>query len=161
MDYRTDPKAQRLETFLRRWLAKHPAWQFDPQTSGGWNHEFRGATELSLDLLGDAEFAEIGLASWFESPDGQLIESVIAVVLPQSMALEYTLLVDAVKAAAKAKQREQQWQAAGATLLAGAALFALYRGVKSLLAGDELPTRHRRKGSARASRGARSKGVAT
>ncbi|MFI5260131.1 MAG: hypothetical protein ACHQ01_11090 [Candidatus Limnocylindrales bacterium] len=158
MDHPTDPKARRLETFLRRWLGEHPAWQYDPQTSGGRNHELRGSTELSLELVQDAEFAEIGLASWFGSPDGRLIGSVVAVVLPQPMALEYTLLVDAVKAAAEAKQREQWWQAAGATLLAGAALLALSKTVRSLIDGDKQPTGHRRKIGARASRGAGRRG---
>jgi hypothetical protein len=96
-------------------------------------------------LLNEVEFAEIGLTSWLDSPDGQLIGSVVAVVLPQPLALEYTLLVDAVKAAAQAKQREQQWLAAGATLFVGVALFALYKGAKTLLDGHKQPTGHRRK----------------
>ena len=111
-----------------------------------------------MELLQDAGFAVIGLASWLESPDGQLIGSVVAEVLPQPLGIEYSLLVDAVTIAAQAKQREQWWRAAGATLLVGVALIVLYKSVKVLFDGDAQSTGYRRKSSARASRGAGGRG---
>ncbi len=78
-------------------------------------------------LLEDAEFAEVSVATWLKTPDGELVRFVVGQVLPQPIGVEFELLVDAVTIAALAKQRQQRVVAAGATVvavcLAGAAIY--------------------------------------
>src|SRR5271157_2105476 len=99
-----DPKSDRLETFLRRWLSQNPRWQY---ASPGWPADRRSPEELASALLADAEFAEVGLADWLNSPDGQLIETAVGRVLPMPQAIEFQVLVDALTLAAQAQQRGQ------------------------------------------------------
>jgi hypothetical protein len=80
---------------------------------------------VTAELLNDVEFNEINLAGVFKSPEGQLIATVVGWVLPWPASLEFRLLVDAITAAASAKQKNQRGIAAGATLIAVAVLFAL------------------------------------
>lgn len=63
-------------------------------------------------LLSEADFAEVGLAMWLESPDGQLVRSVVVGLLPPWQRLEAELLVEGVMAAAQARRRNQQGLAA-------------------------------------------------
>ncbi len=76
--------------------------------------------------MNEIEFNEINLAGVFKSPDGQLIATVVGWVLPWPASLEFQLLVDAITAAAKAKQRNQRGVAAGMTLIAGAVLYSIF-----------------------------------
>ena len=118
-------KAQRLDTFLRRWTQQNPSWaRVGPYGIGS----LRSADVLAETLLADAEFAEIGLASWLESPDGQLVRTVVVGLLPPWQRLEAELLVEGVMAAAQARRRNQQGLAAvltGATI--GLVLFVTGR----------------------------------
>jgi hypothetical protein len=80
---------------------------------------------VTAELMNDVELNEINLAGVFKSPDGQLIATVVGWVLPWPASLEFQLLVDAITAAATAKQRNQRGVAAGMTLIVGAVLFAM------------------------------------
>jgi hypothetical protein len=85
----------------------------------------RSAEVVAETLLAEAEFVEVGLATWLESPDGQLVRTVVVGLLPPWQRLEADLLVEGVMAAAQARRRNQQGLAAvltGATVL-GLVLF--------------------------------------
>ena len=126
MDPSDELKAQRLDTFLRRWTQQHPYWaHVDPYGIG----PLRSAEVLAETLLAETEFAEVRLATWLESPDGQLIRTVVVGLLPSWQRLEVELLVEGVMAAAQARRRNQQGVAAvltGATVL-GLVLFVAGR----------------------------------
>jgi hypothetical protein len=123
MDYRNDSLAQSLYSYLQSWLGHRPTWAYD---SSGWMMTLKSIDSLSSDFMNDVEFNEINLAGLFRSPDGELIETVVGWILPWPTSLEFKLLVDAINAAAKAKQRNQRGVAAGLTFLAGALLFAMF-----------------------------------
>jgi len=132
VDYRLDPTAQRLERFLRRWLSEHPGWQWSQGTIPGWTAALRESIQLASALLEDTEFAEAGVATWLNTPDGELVRFVVGRVLPWPVGAEFNLLVEAVTIAALAKQRQQRFFAAGATVaaafLVGAVIYgAVYR----------------------------------
>ena len=118
MDYRLDAIAQRLERFLGRWLQEHPGWQWSHGGWAGWTSALRESTELASALLEDAEFGEVGVATWLRTPDGELVRFAVGRVLPTPVSAEFNLLVDAVTIAALAKQRQQRVVAAGATAVA-------------------------------------------
>jgi hypothetical protein len=122
MDPSAPVKAQLLDTFLRRWTQQHPDWaRADPY----WMGPLRSAEVVAETLLAEAEFVEVGLATWLESPDGQLVRTVVVGLLPPWQRLEADLLVEGVMAAAQARRRNQQGLAAvltGATVL-GLVLF--------------------------------------
>lgn len=80
---------------------------------------------LTAELLSEVEFYEIDLAGVFRSPDGKMIETVVGGVLPWPASVEFKLLVDAITAAAKAKQKNQRGKAAGMTLIAGTVLYVI------------------------------------
>jgi hypothetical protein len=126
MDPRDELKAQQLDTFLRRWTHEHPNWaRVDPYGIG----PLRSAEVLAETLLAEAEFAELGLANWLESPDGQLVRTVVVGLLPPWQRLEVDILVEGVMAAAQAKRRNQQSLAA---VLTGATLFGLVLFVRGM-----------------------------
>lgn len=134
MDYELDPTAQRLEKFLRRWLTEHPGWQWSHGNVPGWAAVMRESTLLASALLDDAEFAEVGVATWLTTPDGALVRFVVGRVLPWPLGAEFNLLVEAVTIAALAKQRQRRVVAAGATAVAlcltgGVIYAALFRPV--------------------------------
>jgi hypothetical protein len=126
MDPSDQLKAQRLDMFLRQWTRRHPNW------ARSYPHRIapiRSAAVLGKTLLSEAEFAEIGLATWLESPDRQLVRSVVVGLLPPWQRLEAELLVEGVVAAAQARRRHQHGLAAvltGATAL-GLVLFVTGR----------------------------------
>lgn len=123
MDYRNDPNALKLYAFLKQWTRSRPIWAND---SSGWLTTFKSVETVSAELMNEIEFNEINLAGVFKSPDGQLIATVVGWVLPWPASLEFQLLVDAITAAAKAKQRNQRGVAAGMTLIAGAVLYSIF-----------------------------------
>jgi len=123
MDYQNDPSALKLYAFLSQWTRSHPTWAYEPS---GWMMTLKSVESVTSDLMSEVEFDEINLAGVVKSPDGQLIETVVAWVLPWPTSLEFKLLVDAITAAAKAKQNSQRGVAAGLTLAAGVLLFAMF-----------------------------------
>ncbi len=128
MDYRLDPTAQRLERFLRRWLSEHPGWQWSQGTRSGWAAAMRESSALASALLEDTEFAEVGVATRLNTPDGELVRFVVARVLPWPASAEFNLLVEAVTIAALARQRQQRVFAAGATVAAAVLVGAVIYG---------------------------------
>ena len=122
MDYQGNPNALKLYAFLEKWTRSHPSWAY---RSSGWLMTLKTVETVTAELLNDVEFNEISLVGVFKSPDGQLIATVVGWVLPLPASLEFQLLVDAITAAATAKQRNQRGVAAGMTLIVGAVLFAM------------------------------------
>ena len=116
MTYMTDPTARKLLLFLQRWLREHPSWASAP----GWYYRPHSANDIASELLQDAEFSEVKLATWLKSPDGVLIQTVVGWVLPQPQGLEFTLLVDAISLAAQAQQDNERGLAGGWTVVVGA-----------------------------------------
>jgi len=100
MDPSDQVKAQRLDMFLRRWTQRHPNWAHSDVPGIG---PLRSAEVLAETLLSEAAFAEVGLATLLESPDGQLVRTVVVGLLPPWQRLEAELLVKGVMAAAQAK----------------------------------------------------------
>lgn len=121
MTYETEPTAQRLHAFLTRWLQEHPGWACQGPL---WARQLRPASEVAADLLQDAEFREVRLAGWLQSPDGALVEMVVGSVLPWPQGLEFKLLTDAVLLAAQAK-RESDWRTAAVFTVVALPLVAL------------------------------------
>lgn len=117
MTYLTDPTARRLHAFLRRWLQEHPSWA---RSSSGWYYHPRTAGEIASELLQDAEFCEVRLATWLKSPDGVLIQAVVGWALPQPYGAEFKVLVDAISLAAQARQNNDRLLAGGLTVAVGA-----------------------------------------
>jgi hypothetical protein len=109
VNYQADSTALRLRAFLSCWLAEHPSWAYQGPP---WAQQRRSARDIANDLLQEAEFREIQLATWVRSPDGALIAQVVTWVLPPTQALEFQLLVDAISVAADAKHRDEQQRAA-------------------------------------------------
>ncbi len=130
MHHQPTPGAERLGRFLRRWLAANPGWPY--AGPAGPYARLSGAGDVARAILGDAEFAEVRLAGWFASPDGELVRSVARSVLPFAPAAELDLLVEAVTMAADAHQRRRERVAVVSTLAAGAVAIVLGR---SLLSG--------------------------
>jgi hypothetical protein len=128
VDYRLDPTAQRLERFLTRWLSEHPGWQWSQGTRSGWASAMRDSTRLASALLEDTEFAEVGVATWLHTPNGELVRFVVGRVLPWPVSAEFNLLVEAVTIAALAKQRQQRVFASGATVAAAVLVGAVIYG---------------------------------
>lgn len=123
MDYQNDPNAVKLYAFLSQWARNHPTWAYEPN---GWMMTLKSVESVTRDLMSEAKFDEINLAGVIRSPDAQLIETVVTWVLPWPTSLEFKLLVDAITAAAKAKQKNQRGVAAGWTLAVGVLLFAVF-----------------------------------
>jgi hypothetical protein len=122
MTYMTDPTARALHAFLQRWLREHPLWAYSPR---GWYHQLRSVSDIASELLQDAEFGEVKLASWLQSPDGVLIQTVVGWVLPQPHGAEFKLMVAAISSAAQARQDNERGLAGVLTLVAGAMLALL------------------------------------
>jgi hypothetical protein len=133
MGNRTDIAVEKLDAFVRRWLAENPGWQWD-RTSASWPPRARDAFDLAMQLLAEAEFAEVGIAGWFGTPDGVLVRAVVSRILPSPLSFEVSLLAEAITIAAAAQQQDRQNRlvAAGATLvvvgLAASLLYALVSG---------------------------------
>lgn len=120
--YDQSTEAQRLRLILSEWVTRHPGWAQSTDTTT-WITQVRSAAEIARDLLETTEIAEVRLAGFMGSPDGQLIQVVVRQVVPAPYSTEFKLLVDAVTLAAEAKQKNQQKRAGLAT--AGAAVIAL------------------------------------
>lgn len=121
----TIPTSARLELFLRRWLAANPGWPY--ATGHGPYSRLRAPEDVARAILADAEFAEVRLAGWFTSPDGDLVQAVARTVLPVAPAAEIDLLVEAVTRAAAAHQRGREQVAAIWTVAAAAVAVLLVR----------------------------------
>jgi hypothetical protein len=75
----------------------------------------RSSGEVAESLLAEVEFGELRLATWLQSPDGQLVRMVVEGMLPPLSRVEVDLMVEGVMAAADAKQRNDQRRAAVVT----------------------------------------------
>jgi hypothetical protein len=123
MEYGIDPKAQKFYAFLSQWIGNRQTWAYDVS---GWMMTLKSVDTLTAELMSEVELNEIDLAGLFRGPDGELIETVVGWVLPWPESVEFKLLVDAITAAAKAKQKNQRGVAAEMTLIAGALLYAIF-----------------------------------
>lgn len=88
-------EAANLHAYLHRWRALNPyRWQ-------------QGAQVLANDWMLDAAFTDIKLAAVLESPAGAAIADVVKGALPFPESAEATVMIDAVKIAAKGQTRDQ------------------------------------------------------
>ena len=110
----------RLAAFLQRWLRQHPGWsqEWNPAT---FMADWRSADEVAEALLTEVEFAELRLAPFLMSPEGELIRTAVAWVLPFPQNYEFKLLVEAITKAAGARTRDDRQTAGGWTIVAGIA----------------------------------------
>jgi hypothetical protein len=114
MTYNANLVGARLQVFVQRWAREHPPWAF---SSGAWAKPATAA-ELAAQLLADAEFAQIGLASWLSGPDGRLVRAVVGSALPPPQRAEVELLADAIVLAADAQHCGARFQAAAFSMVA-------------------------------------------
>jgi hypothetical protein len=63
-----------------------------------------GVEALATELLDDAEFRAIQLGTWLNTPDGQLISSVVLTLVPAVYRPETKLLIRALQLAAEMQQ---------------------------------------------------------
>jgi hypothetical protein len=126
MTYTTDRTALKLNAFLQRWLLEHTVWA---HSQPGWYYTPRAASDIANELLQDAEFNEIKLGSWLQSPDGVLIQTVVGQVLPQPYSIEFSVLVEAISLAAQAQRDNDRGLAAGLTVVGAATLVLLLLGI--------------------------------
>lgn len=92
----------RLEIYLPRWMEAHPYW-----LQGS-------ADDLATELARDADFNLIKWADWLESPDGELIDSIVSGLLPPPYNYGADVLADAVKIAARQRTRRRRLEVLGA-----------------------------------------------
>jgi hypothetical protein len=94
-------------------------------SADGSQSRFTEAEALGSALANDVGFQAMRLGTWLNTPDGALIETAVAQVLPPGFSPEYQLVIDALRFAAT-KQRQAGWQrAAGIRSLAGLGLLAM------------------------------------
>lgn len=65
---------------------------------------------LAAELLADAEFNALRLGNWLSSPSGEVIATIVAQVIPETLQPEFGLLVDALKLAADLQQSKGRAQ---------------------------------------------------
>jgi hypothetical protein len=103
--FEDNPNAGDLANFLRAWLRGNPRWAYTPGVQGT---QFRTAREIAVDLSHAMTEADLRVAEWFESPDGELIAAVVVSVLPWPQSWELSLLVEAVTLAAQKRNKNQK-----------------------------------------------------
>jgi hypothetical protein len=123
MRFDGDDMARRLAVVLRRWLRERSDWaqRWSPDT---FTSEWRSVDEIATELVEDAEFAELRMGPFLQSPEGNLIETAVSRLLPFPESYEFRLLVEAINQAGGAKTRNDR-QAAGAWMLVSVGLAAL------------------------------------
>lgn len=77
--------------------------------------------ELASQLIGDEELAGLWLGGWLGTPQGELLEQAVGMVIPKVYRADYDLLLEALERAA----RQQNKRAAGLALVGAAVLGAL------------------------------------
>lgn len=90
--------------------------------------QWRTVDDLAAALLDDAEFAELRLAPFLMSPDGELVRAVVGRLLPFPESYEFRLLVEAITKAAGARTQGDRQTAGAWTALAGITALLLLFG---------------------------------
>jgi hypothetical protein len=82
--------------------------------------------QISEQLLASAAFRALRLGTWLSTPKGEFITAAVEALVPPPYQLDVDLLIDAVKLAARAQQREARDRAVGIGLVVaiGGALIA-------------------------------------
>jgi hypothetical protein len=105
-----------LQAYLQRWTRTHPSW---------WQWS---AEDIASELAQDADFQTIRWADWLQSPDGELIESVVSRLLPPPYNYSADVLADAVKIAAHQRTRRRRLEVLGAGGVMALLLILGFRG---------------------------------
>jgi hypothetical protein len=66
---------------------------------------------LAQELLNSAEFRALQLGTWLGTPDGELISAAVHAVMPPPYRQDIDLLIEALKIAAKAQQKDAREKA--------------------------------------------------
>jgi hypothetical protein len=107
-----------IQIYLRQWVRRQPY---------GWHQ--RRAQDIANEWMNDVAFADVQLARWLRSPDGEVIIAVVkTVLLPYPAHPAVALLVEAIQIAARQRTNKQiAMTAVGGLALAG----LLYVGLQS------------------------------
>lgn len=105
-----------LQVYLQRWMSTHPNWR-------QWS-----ADDIATELARDADFQLIKWADWLQSPDGELIESVVSRLLPPPYNYGADVLAEAVKVAADQRTRRRRLEVLGAGGAAALLVILGFRG---------------------------------
>jgi hypothetical protein len=127
----TDSAARHaLTAFLDEFV---DGWPRQPQPFGGLYPLRRPEVarqftpeQISEQLLTSAEFRALRLGTWLSTPKGEFITAAVEALTPPLYQMDVSLLIDAIKLAAKAQQREAREKAVGIGLVVaiGGALIA-------------------------------------
>jgi hypothetical protein len=122
----------RLTAFLGAFI---DGWPREPSTpfAGGFYPLRRPAVaeqftpeQIAEQLLASAAFRALRLGTWLSTPKGEFITVAVEALAPPPYQIDISLLIDAVKLAAQAQQREARQKALGIGLVVaiGGALIA-------------------------------------
>lgn len=119
-----------LTTFLSEFI---DGWPRQPASVGGLYPMRRPPVaqqftpeQIAEHLLASAAFRALRLGTWLSTPKGEFITAAVEALTPPLYQMDINLLIDAVKLAAQAQQREAREKAVGIGLVVaiGGALIA-------------------------------------
>ena len=119
-----------LTTFLSEFI---DGWPRQPASFGGVYPMRRPLVaqqftpeQIAEQLLASAAFRALRLGTWLSTPKGEFITAAVEALTPPLYQMDVNLLIDAVKLAAKAQQREAREKAVsiGLVVAIGGALIA-------------------------------------
>ena len=112
-----------LTAFLNEFI---DGWPRQPSTAfGGELYPLRRPAvaqqftpeQIAEQLLASAAFRALRLGTWLSTPKGEFITAAVEALAPPPYAIDISLLIDAVKLAAQAQQREARQKAVGIGLV--------------------------------------------
>lgn len=113
-------EAHEIAAFLRSFLARRQAalsvYSWHLVVRPNFTYPLPTSEDLMREILADPEFAALRLADWLNSPDGEVIASAVAMVIPAPYSAEYRLAVDALTLVAREQQRLGRQKAAALAL---------------------------------------------
>ena len=124
------PARRELTAFLAEFI---DGWPRQPEPFGGLYPLRRPPVaqqftpeQIAEQLLASAAFRALRLGTWLSTPRGEFITAAVEALVPPLYQMDIDLLIDAVKLAARAQQREAREKAVGIGLVVaiGGALIA-------------------------------------
>ncbi len=105
-----------LQAYLQRWMGTHPNWL-------QWS-----ADDIAAELARDADFQLIKWADWLQSPNGEVIDSMVSQLLPPPYNYGADVLAEAVKIAAHQRTRRRRLEVLGAGSVVALLVILGFRG---------------------------------
>lgn len=114
-----------IAEFLGSYLVSSPRVYASPI---GWPVNWAGPRptpeELAAEFVAVAGDQALELADWLRTPEGEVIEAGVALVIPEYYAADFRLFVDALRLVAAEQQRVGRRRAGALALLVTAMFFA-------------------------------------